>query len=162
MKIRLFFFLFPIIVNTGFAATTTGSVAITVTVPSSCTMSFNVPNMLIPLVSGYAGNGSTTLTIGCTNGADASLEITSQNNWQLIGTHYNEILTYTLVYPGGGQTSGATVQSTWSGGVANRIVLTGTATIADWVIPLNVNTATITSSSTADTYTDQVTLTLSY
>jgi hypothetical protein len=145
-----------------FSGTTSSAVNITVTVPASCTLSFNVPNLTFNLLRSYAGSASTTLTIGCTEGANVTLGITSQNNWQLLGSNYAGNLAYTITYPGSGQISGATVQQQWSGGAANRVVLTGTATAADWVIPLNVTSAVVTSSDKADNYTDKITLTLSY
>lgn len=145
------------------ASTTTGAIVINVSVPTSCTISFNVPNVNITLMQGAAGTGSTILAVGCTNGATASLAITSLNNWQLHGVLHGANLSYTLVYPGGGQTSGAFIPSnTWSGGVAGRVVLSGTATTSDWIIPLNITTATVGSGSLADTYTDAVTFVLSY
>ena len=149
--------------NLAQALTTTSSVAITVVVPASCTMSFSVPNLSLVLIPGYATSGGTNLTIGCTSGAVASLGITSQNNWSLIGATHGASLSYTLVYPGGGQTTGATIpSSTWSGGVANRVVLTGKATITDWVIPLTVTTPVITNTNLADIYSDIVIFTISY
>lgn len=149
--------------NLAQALTTSSSVAITVVVPASCTMSFNVPNLSLVLIPGYATSGSTNLTIGCTSGAVTSLGITSQNNWTLHGATHGANLSYTLVYSGGGQTTGATIpSSTWSGGVANRVVLTGTATINDWVIPLSVTTPVITNTNLADIYSDIVVFTITY
>jgi hypothetical protein len=144
------------------AATTSSAMAITVVVPASCYMSTSPANVGFALVNGFAGTASTNLTVGCTSGAVANVTIASLNNWRLIGSRYGGVFTYSLVYPGGGQVSGATVLPTWSNLAAGTVVLSGTATVADWVVPLNITTAIVGPTNKADTYSDTVTLSIIY
>ncbi len=163
MPTRIFILVLLLLSNEAWSATSTSSIAITVVVPASCTMSFNTPNVSMTFISGFTAAAATTLSIGCTNGANAQLGISSQNNWNLIGSTYGQSIAYTLVYPGGGQTAGATIPSpTWSGGVPNTVVLTGTAAVADWVIPLNIATGVVTNSNKVDIYRDIITFTITY
>lgn len=159
---KLFGICLLLAIHSAVAATTSSAMAITVVVPASCVMSTNPANVSLALVNGFTGTTSTNLTIGCTAGAVVSVTIASLNNWQLLGTHYGEALTYSLIYSGGGQVSGAAVLPTWSNLMAGATVLTGTATGTDWVVPLNITTELVGSTNKADVYSDTVTLSISY
>lgn len=132
------------------------TIPLSIPVSSMCVLRFNVPNVKIDLVREREGSASTILNISCTNGAVVNLKLSSQNNWHLLGKYATESINYSLLYTGGGQTNGATITQTWSGGVAERIVMQGIATAAPWVIPLQIITEVIQAELPADYYSDQV------
>lgn len=132
------------------------TIPLAVSVSSMCVLRFNVPNVKIDLIREREGSASTTLNVSCTNGVVVNLKLSSQNNWHLFGKYTSESINYSLLYTGGGQTNGATITQTWSGGVAERIVMQGIATAAPWVIPLQIITEVIQAELPADYYSDQI------
>jgi hypothetical protein len=122
-------------------------------------MNFNVPKMQMVLVHGQSSSASTTLSLNCTPGTLISLQVASQNSWSLVGKSHQQSIEYALSY-GGSNVLGVNISQIWSGGVADRVVVSGlfNANLAN--LPLQVTTAQITPEKLNDIYQDQITFNL--
>lgn len=145
-----------------FAGSYSFNIPLSIPINSSCRITFNVTNLDLQLIEGYTSNAMTNVTIFCTNGTSVAMNITSQNNWHLRGDKTAKLIAYVLTYAGGGQTLGAQVNHVWSNGVANQVIMTGTATTMPWVIPLSVETEKINYALPHDSYNDQITLSIDF
>lgn len=144
------------------ALNTSINIPLNIPVAQGCVMLFNVPQLHMVLVPAQISSVSTTLSITCTNGTPLSLSVTSKNNWHLVGASTAESVNYSMLYTGGGQTAGANLTQTWSGGVQDRVVMYGVATATQWVIPLQIFTDKLSSSLANDLYTDQISFLIIY
>ncbi len=145
------------------AQTVSKIIPLNLTVPMTCDMRFNVSNIEMDFVRGMTSTASTTLTIVCTNGTPIVISITSKNNWSLVGkNHATESINYSLLYSGGGQSNGASINQTWSDGVPERVVMQGLYSRTPWIIPLQVTTELIPVEMLTDQYSDLITLSLNF
>lgn len=148
--------------NTAFATTSQQQVEINMDVAPACQISFNVPNVSLQLLIGQTNNALTTLTIDCTPQTNVEVTTTSANNWNLKGNVHQALIPYILEYTGGGYTNGATINPTWSGQVSNTIIMSGITQEIAWQIPLRISVNNLTLKNIADTYSDSVTIIVSY
>lgn len=150
-----------IMISCANATTTSFTLPININIPTQCQLSFNVPNINMQLIYNKSSSAQTTLTINCTNGATISLQTTSQNNWYLVGKNTHESLAYSMAYTGSGVFC-AYISQVWSGGVADRVVLSGAiqSSSNSLVIPLQITSSIIPPQLENDLFQDQITFTL--
>lgn len=139
------------------------AINITVDVEPVCELSLNVTNIALPtLMVGQTSSAGTTLTVNCTPETSATVSVSSINNWNLHGARYSALIPYAFSYTGGGYTTGAIIVPTWSNQVTGTNVMTGTATGTPWQIPLEISVQGITNQTKVDSYSDTITIDVSY